>query len=58
MADKITGEFHTMDDILGGDIYFGLAESYQIRHLAAAIKTLKACAPVSAIISPAAIPSR
>lgn len=41
MADKITEEFHTLDDILGGDVYFGLAESYQIRHLAAAIRTFK-----------------
>lgn len=41
MADKITEEFHALDDILGGDIYFGLAESYQIRHLAAAIRTFK-----------------
>lgn len=41
MADKITAEFLTLDDILGGDIYFGLAETYQIRHLASAIKTFK-----------------
>ena len=41
MADKITEEFHALDDILGGDVYFGLAESYQIRHLAAAIRTFK-----------------
>lgn len=41
MADKITEEFHTLDDILGGDVYFGLAESYQIRHLAATIRTFK-----------------
>lgn len=38
MADKISTEFLTLDDVLGGDIYFGLAESYQIRHLASAIK--------------------
>lgn len=41
MADKITEEFHTLDDVLGGDVYLGLAESYQIRHLAAAIKAFK-----------------
>lgn len=41
MADKISEEFHALDDVLGGDIYFGLAESYQIRHLAAAIRTFK-----------------
>lgn len=45
MADKITEEFLTLDDILGGDVYFGLAESYQIRHLAAAIKAFKAAYP-------------
>ena len=38
MADKITAEFASMDDIIGGNIYFGCAESYQIRHLAALIK--------------------
>ena len=41
MADKITAEFLTLDDVLGGDVYFGLAESYQIRHLASAIKQFK-----------------
>lgn len=30
-----------MDDIIGGNIYFGCAESYQIRHLAALIKRFK-----------------
>ena len=38
MADKISAEFQTLDDITGGDIYFGLAESWQIRHLARIIK--------------------
>ena len=41
MADKITAEFASMDDIIGGNIYFGCAESYQIRHLAALIKRFK-----------------
>lgn len=41
IADKITAEFLALDDVLGGDVYFGLAESYQIRHLAAAIRTFK-----------------
>lgn len=45
MADKITEEFHAFDDVLGGDVYLGLAESYQIRHLAAAIKTFKDVCP-------------
>ena len=34
MSDKIEQEFSSLDDITGGDIYFGLAESYQIRYLA------------------------
>lgn len=41
MADKITREFVTLDDITGGDIYLGLAESYQIRTLARAIKEFR-----------------
>lgn len=41
MADKITAEFLSLDDVLGGEIYFGLAESYQIRHLAAEIRSFK-----------------
>ncbi len=45
MADKITTEFLTLDDVLGGDVYFGLAESYQIRYLAAAIKEFKKTYP-------------
>lgn len=41
MADKIAQEFVTMDDITGGDIYLGLAESYQIRALARAIRKFR-----------------
>ena len=41
MADKITTEFLSLDDVLGGEVYFGLAESYQIRHLARVIKHFK-----------------
>lgn len=40
MADKITNEFQTMDDITGGDIYIGCAESYLIKYLAAAVREL------------------
>ena len=29
MADKIEQEFLSLDDISGGDIYFGLAETYR-----------------------------
>ena len=45
MADKIEQEFLTLDDITGGDIYFGLAESYQIRHLAREIRFFKETYP-------------
>lgn len=45
MADKITTEFLTLDDVLGGDVYFGLAESYQIRYLAATIRRFKETYP-------------
>ena len=41
MADKIEQEFISLDDITGGDIYFGLGESYQIAQLAREIKKLK-----------------
>ena len=41
MADKIEQEFVSLDDITGGDIYFGLGESYQIALLAREIKKLK-----------------
>ena len=41
MADKIEQEFLSLDDITGGDIYFGLAESYQIRYLAREIREFK-----------------
>ena len=41
MADKIVDEFSAMDDIIGGDLYFGLAESYQIRLLAREIRHFK-----------------
>ena len=45
MADKILEEFSAMDDIVGGNIYFGCAESYQIRHLARVIKRFKEQSP-------------
>ena len=41
MADKIEQEFLSLDDSAGGDLYFGLAESYQIRSLARELKILK-----------------
>ena len=41
MADKIEKEFLTLDDITGGELYLGLAESYQIRYLARELRALK-----------------
>ena len=41
MADKIEREFISLDDISGGELYLGLAESYQIRYLARVIKDFK-----------------
>ena len=41
MADKIEQEFLSLDDISGGELYLGLAESYQIRYLARGIKAFK-----------------
>ncbi|MBR2702886.1 MAG: LysR family transcriptional regulator, partial [Oscillospiraceae bacterium] len=45
MADKIEQEFLSLDDITGGDLYFGLAESYQIRTLAREIREFKKLYP-------------
>ena len=45
MADKIEGEFLALDDITGGDLYFGLAESFGIRYLARELRILKKQVP-------------
>ena len=45
MADKIEQEFLSLDDVTGGDIYFGLAESYQIRYLAREIREFRKLVP-------------
>lgn len=41
MADKILEEFQGLDDILGGNLYFGCAESFQICYLARLLKLCK-----------------
>ena len=41
MADKIEKEFLSLDDITGGELFLGLAESYQIEYVAKAIKAFK-----------------
>ena len=45
MADKIEKEFLSLDDITGGELYLGLAESYQIRYLARELCALKSSYP-------------
>ncbi len=45
MADRIEKEFVSLDDITGGDLYFGLAESYQIGFLAREIHAFKQSYP-------------
>ena len=45
MADRIEREFLSLDDITGGDLYLGLAESYQICFLAREIHMLKQSYP-------------
>lgn len=41
MADKIEKEFLSLDDMMGGELFLGLAESYQIKYVADTIKALK-----------------
>ena len=45
MTDKISQEFLSLDDMTGGELYFGLAESYQIRYLAQEIQKFKKAYP-------------
>ena len=41
MVDKIEREFISLDDITGGELSFGMAESWQIRYLAREIRACK-----------------
>jgi DNA-binding transcriptional LysR family regulator len=41
LANKIKQEFISLDDITGGDLYLGLAESSQLKYLAQVIKAFK-----------------
>ena len=45
MADKIEQEFVSLDDITGGELYLGLAESCQIKYLARVIRKFKSRYP-------------
>ena len=41
MADRIEQEFVSLNDITGGELYFGLAESYQISFFARELRSFK-----------------
>lgn len=41
MVDKTTDEFSALDDITGGEVHIGCAESHQIKYLARVIKEFK-----------------
>ncbi|MDD2648700.1 MAG: LysR family transcriptional regulator [Eubacteriales bacterium] len=41
MVDKTADEFKALDEVTGGDVYIGCAESYQIKHLADVIRRFR-----------------
>lgn len=41
LVDKTQKEFQSLDDIVGGEVHIGCAESYQIRYLGQIIKIIK-----------------
>ncbi len=45
MVDKTTNEFRELDNITGGEVHIGCAESHQIKHLARVIKDFKEAYP-------------
>lgn len=45
MADKVKEEFTELDNITGGVLHFGLAESFQIKYLAREIAALRKSCP-------------
>lgn len=46
MADKISSEFHSLDEMAGGEIFIGCAESYLVKYLAQAVKKLYQAHPL------------
>lgn len=50
MADKTIDEFKALDNIAGGEVHVGCAESYQIKYLAQVIKEFKVKYPYFIII--------
>ena len=45
MVDKTTSEFRELDNITGGEVHIGCAESHQIKYLARVIKDFKEAYP-------------
>ena len=45
MADRIEREFSALDDVTGGDLHLGLAESHQVSLIAREIRRLKRACP-------------
>ena len=46
MVDKTKDEFKALDEVTGGDVYIGCAESYQIRYLAEIIHEFRKSYPL------------
>ena len=45
MVDKTVMDFKSLDDVMGGDIYIGCAESHLIRYIAQAVKSFQSKCP-------------
>lgn len=58
MVDKTADEFRALDDITGGEMHIGCAESFQIKYLAQTIKEFKQKSLCSGITSQAEIQNR
>ena len=58
MVDKTTEEFRELDNITGGEVHIGCAESYLIKYLAQAIKNFKKNIRCFAITLPVVIPNK
>ena len=46
MVDKTKDEFRALDEVTGGDVYIGCAESYQIQYLAEIIREFRESYPL------------
>lgn len=45
LAEKIMSEFQTMDEPTGGELFLGMAETWQVRHIARVMNTCKRLYP-------------